>query len=113
MSKSKSVFVCQSCGQESPKWTGKCSGCNEWNTLEEQHQTSSKSKQTLYEVQTKKAIPVSSIKENAAIRLLTNDEEFNRVVGGGLVSGSVTLLAGEPGIGKSTLTLKLALQRNV
>ena len=112
MSKSKSVFVCQSCGQESPKWTGKCSGCNEWNTLEEQHQTSSKSKQTLYEVQTKKAIPVSSIKENAAIRLLTNDEEFNRVVGGGLVSGSVTLLAGEPGIGKSTLTLKLALSLN-
>ena len=112
MSKSKSVFVCQSCGQESPKWTGKCSGCNEWNTLEEQQQTSSKSKQTLYEVQTKKAIPVSSIKENAAIRLLTNDEEFNRVVGGGLVSGSVTLLAGEPGIGKSTLTLKLALSLN-
>ena len=112
MSKSKSVFVCQSCGQESPKWTGKCSGCNEWNTLEEQQQTSSKSKQTLYEVQTKKAIPVSSIKENAAIRLQTNDEEFNRVVGGGLVSGSVTLLAGEPGIGKSTLTLKLALSLN-
>jgi len=112
MSKSKSVFVCQSCGQESPKWTGKCSGCNEWNTLEEQLHNSSKSKQTLYEVQTKKAIPVSFIKENSAIRLLTNDEEFNRVVGGGLVSGSVTLLAGEPGIGKSTLTLKLALSLN-
>ena len=109
MSKSKSVFVCQSCGQESPKWTGKCSGCNEWNTLVEQLHNSSKSKQTLYEVQIKKAIPVSSINENHAIRLLTNDEEFNRVVGGGLVSGSVTLLAGEPGIGKSTLTLKLAL----
>ncbi|GIR59746.1 MAG: DNA repair protein RadA [Crocinitomicaceae bacterium] len=112
MSKSKSVFVCQSCGQESPKWTGKCSGCNEWNTLEEQLHNSSKSKQTLYEVQTKKAIPVSSINEKSAIRLLTNDEEFNRVVGGGLVSGSVTLLAGEPGIGKSTLTLKLALSLN-
>ena len=112
MSKSKSVFICQSCGQESPKWTGKCSGCNEWNTLEEQLHNSSKSKQTLYEVQTKKAIPVSSINENSAIRLLTNDEEFNRVVGGGLVSGSVTLLAGEPGIGKSTLTLKLALSLN-
>ena len=112
MSKSKSVFVCQSCGQESPKWTGKCSGCNEWNTLEEQLHNSSKSKQTLYEVQTKKAIPVSFIKENSAIRLLTSDEEFNRVVGGGLVSGSVTLLAGEPGIGKSTLTLKLALSLN-
>ena len=109
MSKSKSVFVCQSCGQESPKWTGKCSGCNEWNTLVEQLHNSSKSKQTLYEVQIKKAIPVSSINENSAIRLITNDEEFNRVVGGGLVSGSVTLLAGEPGIGKSTLTLKLAL----
>ena len=112
MSKSKSVFVCQSCGQESPKWTGKCSGCNEWNTLEEQLHNSSKSKQTLYEVQTKKAITVSSINENSAIRLITNDEEFNRVVGGGLVSGSVTLLAGEPGIGKSTLTLKLALSLN-
>ena len=112
MSKSKSVFVCQSCGQESPKWTGKCSGCNEWNTLVEQLHNSSKSKQTLYEVQIKKAIPVSSINENSAIRLLTNDEEFNRVVGGGLVSGSVTLLAGEPGIGKSTLTLKLALSLN-
>ena len=112
MSKSKSVFVCQSCGQESPKWTGKCSGCNEWNTLVEQLHNSSKSKQTLYDVQIKKAIPVSSINENSAIRLITNDEEFNRVVGGGLVSGSVTLLAGEPGIGKSTLTLKLALSLN-
>ena len=112
MSKSKSVFVCQSCGQESPKWTGKCSGCNEWNTLVEKLHNSSKSKQTLYEVQTKKAITVSSINENSAIRLITNDEEFNRVVGGGLVSGSVTLLAGEPGIGKSTLTLKLALSLN-
>ncbi|MEC7005234.1 MAG: AAA family ATPase, partial [Bacteroidota bacterium] len=112
MSKSKSVFLCQSCGQESPKWTGKCSGCNEWNTLVEQLHNSSKSKQTLYEVQIKKAIPVSSINENSAIRLITNDEEFNRVVGGGLVSGSVTLLAGEPGIGKSTLTLKLALSLN-
>ncbi len=112
MSKSKSVFVCQSCGQESPKWTGKCSGCNEWNTLVEQLHNSSKSKQTLYEVQIKKAIPVSSINEKSAIRLLTNDEEFNRVVGGGLVSGTVTLLAGEPGIGKSTLTLKLALSLN-
>ncbi|MEC8459369.1 MAG: DNA repair protein RadA [Bacteroidota bacterium] len=112
MSKSKSVFVCQSCGQESPKWTGKCSGCNEWNTLVEQLHNPSKSKQTLYEVQIKKAIPVSSINENSAIRLITNDEEFNRVVGGGLVSGSVTLLAGEPGIGKSTLTLKLALSLN-
>ena len=112
MSKSKSVFVCQSCGQESPKWTGKCSGCNEWNTLVEQLHNSSKSKQTLYEVQINKAIPVSSINEKSAIRLLTNDEEFNRVVGGGLVSGSVTLLAGEPGIGKSTLTLKLALSLN-
>ena len=61
------VFVCQSCGQESPKWTGKCRGCNAWNTLEEQLRSSSKSKQTLYEVQTKKAIPVSSIKENSAI----------------------------------------------
>ena len=112
MSKSKSVFVCQSCGQKSPKWTGKCSGCNEWNTLVEQLHNSSKSKQTLYEVQIKEAIPVSSINENSAIRLITNDEEFNRVVGGGLVSGSVTLLAGEPGIGKSTLTLKLALSLN-
>lgn len=112
MSKSKSVFVCQSCGLESSKWTGKCSGCNEWNTLEEQLHNSLKNKQTLYEVQTKKAIPVSSINEKSAIRLLTNDEEFNRVVGGGLVSGSVTLLAGEPGIGKSTLTLKLALSLN-
>ena len=71
MSKSKSVFVCQSCGQESPKWTGKCSGCNEWNTLVEQLHNSSKSKQTLYEVQIKKAIPVSSINENSAIRLIT------------------------------------------
>ncbi|MEC7004906.1 MAG: DNA repair protein RadA, partial [Bacteroidota bacterium] len=78
----------------------------------EQLHNPSKSKQTLYEVQTKKAIPVSSINEKSAIRLLTNDEEFNRVVGGGLVSGSVTLLAGEPGIGKSTLTLKLALSLN-
>ncbi len=112
MSKSKSIFICQSCGQESFKWTGKCSGCGEWNTLEEQIKSISKTKQNLYEIALKKAIPVSSIVENSTIRLQTNDDEFNRVVGGGLVRGSVTLLAGEPGIGKSTLTLKLALSLN-
>ena len=112
MSKSKSIFYCTSCGHESPKWTGKCNGCGAWNSMEEQIATGSKNKSKLFEVKTNKAIPVDEIIENNTQRLETKDKEFNRVVGGGLVHGSVTLLAGEPGIGKSTLTLKLALSLN-
>tara|TARA_B100000424_G_C22935648_1_gene497890 strand:+ start:863 stop:2215 length:1353 start_codon:yes stop_codon:yes gene_type:complete len=112
MSKSKSIFYCKSCGHESPKWTGKCNGCGAWNSMEEQIATSSKNKSKLFEVKTNKAITVDEIVENNTQRLETKDKEFNRVVGGGLVHGSVTLLAGEPGIGKSTLTLKLALSLN-
>ena len=112
MSKLKSIFYCTSCGHESPKWTGKCNGCGAWNSMEEQIATSSKNKSKLFEVKTNKAIPVDEIVENNTQRLETKDKEFNRVVGGGLVHGSVTLLAGEPGIGKSTLTLKLALSLN-
>ena len=112
MSKSKSIFYCTSCGHESPKWMGKCNGCGAWNSMEEQIATSSKNKSKLFEVKTNKAIPVDEIVENNTQRLETKDKEFNRVVGGGLVHGSVTLLAGEPGIGKSTLTLKLALSLN-
>ena len=112
MSKSKSIFYCTSCGHESPKWMGKCNGCGAWNSMEEQIATSSKNKSKLFEVKTNKAIPVDEIVENKTQRLVTKDKEFNRVVGGGLVHGSVTLLAGEPGIGKSTLTLKLALSLN-
>ena len=112
MSKSKSIFYCTSCGHESPKWMGKCNGCGAWNSMEEQIATSSKNKSKLFEVKTNKAIPVDEIVENNTQRLETKDKEFNREVGGGLVHGSVTLLAGEPGIGKSTLTLKLALSLN-
>ena len=111
MAKTKSVFVCQNCGAESAKWIGRCNSCGEWNTYVEQkiHQGPARQgrlphrdpvlPQNLHEVS---AAPVS--------RIDLKNGEFNRVLGGGLVPGSMALIGGEPGIGKSTLALQVALQ---
>jgi DNA repair protein RadA/Sms len=111
MAKLKSVYVCTSCGNQSAKWLGRCTACGEWNTYQEEITSSNKSQNTsipgivaleptlLHEVQ-----PLS--KE----RIVLKDTELNRVLGDGLVSGSVILFTGEPGIGKSTLMLQIALQ---
>jgi DNA repair protein RadA/Sms len=111
MAKTKSVFVCQSCGTESPKWIGKCNSCGEWNTYTEQviHRSSSRR----YESDPgHKAVPekITEIRSDRLERYDTMNNEFNRVLGGGLVPGSVVLIGGEPGIGKSTLALQIALK---
>ncbi|MEQ7798411.1 DNA repair protein RadA [Pedobacter sp. ASV1-7] len=114
MAKTKSAYFCQSCGYESAKWLGKCPSCNAWNTFVEEviekstskvpsWQTSSESKRVS---KPNKVDQILSITEE---RILTGDIELDRVLGGGLVPGSVILIGGEPGIGKSTLMLQLAL----
>ena len=108
MAKSKTVFVCSECGNESAKWLGKCPACNSWNTFYEQkivETKSSKSSVLNYERNTPKKL--NSYQSEEEIRVSTGFEELNRVLGGGLVKGSLVLLGGEPGIGKSTLILQL------
>jgi len=110
VNKSKSVFVCQNCGVQFPKWVGKCSSCGEWNTyVEEIISTEKKSSiQVLSRNNTKPSL-ISEIILAEQERMNTGNIEFNRVIGGGVVPGSLILLGGEPGIGKSTLVLQIAL----
>lgn len=116
MSKIKTAFFCSSCGYESPKWSGKCPSCGSWNTFIEEvihKDVSQKEKQWRSEDEkngTTKTVALNEIKSNAQERIITGDAELNRVLGGGIVPGSLVLVAGEPGIGKSTLFLQNALQ---
>lgn len=114
MAKTKSAYFCQNCGYESAKWLGKCPSCTQWNTFVEEvveknapnvpaWKTSSGSQRS------NKPSKVEHIESSTEKRILTGDQELDRVLGGGLVTGSVTLIGGEPGIGKSTLMLQLAL----
>jgi DNA repair protein RadA/Sms len=115
MAKIKSVYVCQSCGTQSPKWIGKCPSCDEWNTyVEEQVGGAAEKELTNWReegVKTggSKAVRLHEIEANSEKRIITYDQELNRVLGGGIVHGSIVLIGGEPGIGKSTLMLQLAL----
>ncbi len=108
--KSKTQFVCQSCGTVYPKWQGRCSACNEWNSIIEEIVVSLPPSLSHREVVQSAPVPVHQISANDVARWKFSGEEMNRVLGGGLVPGSVTLIAGEPGIGKSTLLLDLALR---
>ena len=112
MAKTKTTFFCQSCGAQSPQWMGKCKSCNDWNTIIEE--VVSKPKNSSWESQSpsrsNKAQPISEISLQAKARVDTCDNELNRVLGGGIVAGSIILLGGEPGIGKSTLLLQVALK---
>lgn len=113
MAKTKTAFFCQNCGTQFPKWVGQCSSCKEWNTIvEEVVQKEDKKSWKTDKVanQANKPLRVSEITQEKELRLDTLDQEFNRVLGGGLVPGSLTLLGGEPGIGKSTLLLQIALK---
>lgn len=115
MAKTKSAFFCQQCGYETPKWTGKCPSCGTWNSfVEEVIQREDKTKQVSgWEEETKEQRKAQKLNELVAReeqRMMTPDTELNRVLGGGMVPGSVILIAGEPGIGKSTLFLQCALQ---
>ncbi len=114
MSKVKKAFFCQNCGTQSPKWVGKCPSCNQWNTFVEEiieKESTTESWQITQTQPTKsKARKLDDISSEEQSRMNTQSGELNRVLGGGLVPGSVILLGGEPGIGKSTLLLQLALQ---
>ena len=108
MAKAKTVFVCNECGYESPKWLGKCPACNSWNTFFEQKVVETKSTVTGKAVK-ERAVPqvLDEVVGKNESRIDTGIGELNRVLGGGLVNGSLVLLGGEPGIGKSTLILEL------
>jgi len=110
MAKTRSMYVCQNCGVESVKWIGRCPSCSEWNTYVEERISKDTSRPGLVDV-SRNAIPkpLREIDSNNERRLDTGIGEVNRILGGGIVTGSLILLAGEPGIGKSTLALQLAL----
>ncbi|MDP4663543.1 MAG: DNA repair protein RadA [Salibacteraceae bacterium] len=112
MAKTKTAFVCQSCGSQFPKWMGKCSSCGEWNSLIEEvifKENKTGSRRNFADSLTKKPIPITQVKADDAERIPLPDEELTRVLGGGIVPGSVILIGGDPGIGKSTLLLQLGL----
>jgi DNA repair protein RadA/Sms len=113
MAKTKSVFYCQNCGAQAPKWIGKCPSCHEWNTYVEEvihKETGSGSIPASLSRKGGNPLLISEIESGSEERLDTLNGELNRVLGGGLVKGSVVLVGGEPGIGKSTLMLQVALQ---
>ncbi len=116
MSKLKTIYICSNCGASSPKWQGKCPSCEEWNTYVEDvvlKEGASSKRNSWKELAASSthllSTPLEEIQITAEERIPTGDSEFDRALGGGLVRGSVTLLAGQPGIGKSTLLLQMAL----
>lgn len=117
MAKAKTIFFCSSCGASSPKWMGKCPQCGEWNTYQEeviQKETAAEEKRRSWagpgKGEAPKATPLGAIQTGATSRMATPDGELNRVLGGGIVPGSLVLIGGQPGIGKSTLLLQVAVQ---
>jgi DNA repair protein RadA/Sms len=115
MSKTKTSFFCSNCGYESPKWSGKCPSCNQWNTFLEEVVSKNNQKEDNWktyhsEKRSVHAVRLDEVVINEEKRIVTNDAELNRVLGGGIVPGSIVLVAGEPGIGKSTLFLQNGVQ---
>ena len=114
MAKLKTVYLCQNCGYQAPKWSGQCPSCQEWNTLHEEVISTEKKKkdiQIAWQDDQTSSIPIK-LEEITSVRrqkMVTRDTEFNRVLGGGIVPGSIVLIGGHPGIGKSTLLLQIAL----
>jgi len=117
MAKTKTAYFCQNCGTQYAKWIGQCTSCKQWNTIvEEVVQKEDKSSWKATSSTTKKAaspIAVAQIKNEKELRVDSLNQEFNRVLGGGIVPGSLILLGGEPGIGKSTLLLQIALKLSI
>lgn len=111
MAKSKSVYVCQNCGAESSKWIGRCPSCREWNTYHEEIITPASSRGSSFKIEQERKKPelLDNIKSDERSRQKTGLSELDRILGGGMVGGSLILLGGEPGVGKSTLALQLAL----
>ena len=114
MSKTKSTFICQQCGAKYSKWQGQCNKCGSWNTISEEIVELAQVRAWNYtssDLNVSKNTPISvdDIEIKDEFRIQTGDKEFNRVLGGGIIPGSITLLGGEPGIGKSTLFLQICL----
>ncbi|WP_243292357.1 DNA repair protein RadA [Bacillus sp. FJAT-47783] len=114
MAKQKSKFICQSCGYESPKWMGKCPGCGAWNTMSEEVVKKSTGRRVAFAhsepTAVSKPTSINSIETVQEPRIKTSLKELNRVLGGGIVKGSLVLIGGDPGIGKSTLLLQVSSQ---
>lgn len=115
MAKAKSSFFCQSCGYESPKWLGKCPACSSWNTFVEEVVVKDEAPKTEWRQESSRSKVVrpktlQEIESGPEYRAMTADAELNRVLGGGVVPGSLVLIGGEPGIGKSTLMLQVGLK---
>ncbi|HWJ76715.1 MAG TPA: DNA repair protein RadA, partial [Niallia sp.] len=115
MAKRKTKFLCQDCGYESAKWMGKCPGCGNWNTMVEEVEKSSTQRKGAFahsvaSTIAAKPIPITSIETSNEPRIHTDLAELNRVLGGGIVRGSLVLIGGDPGIGKSTLLLQVSSQ---
>ena len=114
MAKEKTVYVCSACGYETPRWMGKCPGCNAWNTMEEQAPQAGVSQAAPVKANKQrggtgaKALRLDEIPEENAARASTGIGELDRVLGGGVVEGSLMLVGGDPGIGKSTLLLQVS-----
>ncbi len=111
MAKTKTVYVCRECGAESPKWMGRCNQCGEWNTFTEEHIVVSKapSGATTTAAAQIRPMPLGDVVVSDVVRTSTTNAELDRVLGGGIVPGALILIGGEPGIGKSTLVLQMAL----
>lgn len=113
MSKTKTIFFCQNCGYESPKWLGKCPSCAQWNTFVEEKVVKSKGNDASWRDDQKlrqhRPVKLAEIQKGANDRIPLPDKELSRVLGGGIVPGSLVLIGGEPGIGKSTLMLQIGL----
>src|SRR5215831_5325115 len=111
MPKSSVVFVCRDCGGESIRWGGQCPHCRAWNTLEEFRAARGGRERGVAQASAPaRPLPITEVEVDAAPRLILAWDELNRVLGGGIVAGSVVLLGGEPGVGKSTLLMHLAAQ---
>ena len=112
--KVKKAYFCKNCGFEAPKWLGRCPSCGEWNTFTEEviSKESSSIAASIANVPTSRPQRVSEIERSDSRRIDLGNSEVNRVLGGGMVPGSLILLGGEPGIGKSTLSLQIALTGN-
>jgi len=107
MAKNKTVFICSECGYKSPKWSGKCPECEQWNTLTEEIEVFSSKNTASENAVTEKAVSLNEVSYASENRFPSGSEELDRVLGGGIVEGSLVLVGGEPGIGKSTLLLQI------
>ena len=111
MSKTRIKYICSNCGYESLKWIGKCPSCESWNTFTEELIEEKKAARIKNAGETK-VLKLNSFEHQEEERIKTNIEEFDRVLGGGLMPGSVVLVGGDPGIGKSTLVIQAAAKIN-